>query len=177
MTDENRDAAGWTTLGELPPGSVFETRDGTRAVMTRNPFDDAGYCFVVLGTGGAVYFGERNHSTPVRVIPVGLGGPTPKIMPEMVTRPIRRYGVRVDGVDAATFDQFTSYLAERGFVVASQYHCTADRRPFSGAWLVALSRDTEAATRWEIETAFAILVDCRSRVAVVSLDPAREGEP
>jgi hypothetical protein len=67
----------WTTLGELPPGTVFETMDGIRAVKSEyyydpprgaNPLPTQCEC-VLLASGEYAHFPNKN-STSVRKVHV-----------------------------------------------------------------------------------------------------------
>lgn len=59
----------WTTLGELRPGAVFETRKGTKAVKSEYRYSNENLQFecILLESGEYAHFPEKND-TEVRQI-------------------------------------------------------------------------------------------------------------
>jgi hypothetical protein len=72
LNEENDD--GWTTLGELRAGAVFEDEAGVRAVKTCHssigPPRECEFICYLLSSGDCAHFPEKNR-TRVREIPVG----------------------------------------------------------------------------------------------------------
>ncbi len=63
---------GWTTLGELRPGALFETRDGVRAVKSEYHYYNGGACLCVLLESGEYAHFPACDLTAVREL--GQGG-------------------------------------------------------------------------------------------------------
>lgn len=69
--------SGWTTLAELRPGAIFETRDGIRAVKSEYRYPSGGIECVLLASGEAAHFGKtgdrhEHNGTEVREIDVAF---------------------------------------------------------------------------------------------------------
>lgn len=64
----------WTTLGELPPGSIFETKEGIKAVKSEYYYSNEPYSqcqCVLLESGEYAHFPEKNKTAVRKIDPVG----------------------------------------------------------------------------------------------------------
>lgn len=64
-------AGDWMPLRDLLPGTVFETKDGIRAVKSEYALDSGGCLCILLASGEFAHFGKtpkEHDSTPVRVV-------------------------------------------------------------------------------------------------------------
>ena len=130
---------GWTSLDQLRPGTIFETRDGARYVLqeTRNPAGHP-YC-VFLGDGSITHFND--DQMPVRPVPMPPMAPPEAEADQAVHAWFELSYAQYLTVPRSVLEAMPGPWQERFAACLHELDATFDWRPREGSYWVRLKDD------------------------------------